>query len=279
MWKDLTMKEKAAMMKVAIQNGITDLDDIIKRFDEGGPKDSWKPQYWFTPSYEAESLKEAITKAYDEDRKGKNLLYKGKAYKALLNEQEEKEYNVEKQHQKNRSITNEQVVDAYLNNVVYTMENPTNKGFRDGLYYPYADVSSPYNWGPGINYTSEVGKNLDRSGKTGYSKEELNELLKPMLLENMEGIMLDLHNKYNENADTMSLGNRLMLLDIAHNVRPKGKRRANMPSAWPSLVDAMMSGNTKKAKRNTYSGSKRRSNMRNDLLWKDIVDASTVKNR
>lgn len=279
MWKDLTMKEKAAMMKVAIQNGITDLDEIRNRFDEGGPKDSWKPQYWFTPSYEAESLKEAITKAYDEDRKGKNLLYKGKAYKALLNEQEEREYNVEKQHQKNRSITNEQVVDAYLNNVVYTMENPTNKGFKDGLYYPYADVSSPYNWGPGINYTSEAGKDLDRSGKVGYSKTFLDNKMRSMLLQIVEDGMEDIRSKYGERADTMSLGNRLIFADIGYNVKSKGKKRANMPLAWPSLLDAMMSGNTEKAKRNTYSGSRRRSNMRNDLLWKDIVDASTVKNR
>lgn len=35
-WNDLTMKEKAAMMKVAIQNGIYNLDTIRHKFDEGG---------------------------------------------------------------------------------------------------------------------------------------------------------------------------------------------------------------------------------------------------
>ena len=35
-WNELTMREKAAMMKVAINNGIYDLDTIRHRFDEGG---------------------------------------------------------------------------------------------------------------------------------------------------------------------------------------------------------------------------------------------------
>lgn len=35
-WNELSMKEKAAMMKVAISNGITDLNTIRNKFDEGG---------------------------------------------------------------------------------------------------------------------------------------------------------------------------------------------------------------------------------------------------
>lgn len=35
-WNELTMREKAAMMKVAINNGIYDLNTIKHRFDEGG---------------------------------------------------------------------------------------------------------------------------------------------------------------------------------------------------------------------------------------------------
>lgn len=35
-WNELSMKEKAAMMKVAISNGIADLDTIRNKFDEGG---------------------------------------------------------------------------------------------------------------------------------------------------------------------------------------------------------------------------------------------------
>lgn len=40
MWKDLSMKDKAAIMKVAIKYGITDLDTIRNKFDEGGPKNN-----------------------------------------------------------------------------------------------------------------------------------------------------------------------------------------------------------------------------------------------
>ena len=35
-WNDLSMKEKAAIIKVGVANGITKLDDIKNKFDEGG---------------------------------------------------------------------------------------------------------------------------------------------------------------------------------------------------------------------------------------------------
>ena len=35
-WNELSMKDKAAIMKVAINNGVTDLNDIKNKFDEGG---------------------------------------------------------------------------------------------------------------------------------------------------------------------------------------------------------------------------------------------------
>lgn len=36
-WSELSMKDKAAVMKVAINNGVIKLNDIKNRFDEGGP--------------------------------------------------------------------------------------------------------------------------------------------------------------------------------------------------------------------------------------------------
>ena len=36
MWNDLSMREKAAMIKVAVNNGIYDLNDIRNKFDDGG---------------------------------------------------------------------------------------------------------------------------------------------------------------------------------------------------------------------------------------------------
>lgn len=40
MWKDLSMKERAALMKVALNNGITSLEEIRNKYDEGGLLDA-----------------------------------------------------------------------------------------------------------------------------------------------------------------------------------------------------------------------------------------------
>lgn len=282
MWNKLSMKDRAEYIKLGVANGITSLDEIrstYNKYAEGGEKDSWKPWYWFTPEYEGNNLKEVIFKAYDDGREGKNIMYNGKAYKAELSDSDLKEYKTKKQHELNKSITNEQVVDSYIDNVLYTMENPTNAGYRKGKYYPYADISSKKNLGPGINYTSDIAKGLDFSGKKGYTKKELDKRLRPHLLENMEGIMNDLHDMYGEDIDTMSLGNRMILLDISHNVRPRGRKRGNMPKAWPSLVNGMAAGNIKKIKKNTNSGSTRRQNMRNELIFKNLITPITVTNK
>ena len=238
MWNKLSMKDRAKYIKLGVANGITSLDeirDIYNKYAEGGElskkeeeerrPDNWKPQYWFTPKYEAPTLKDALFKAYDDGRQGKNILWNDRAYKVALNKKDAVEY----QHHLNKNITNEDVVNSYIDNILYVMENPNNTGFKKGKYYPYADSSSPMNIGPGINYTSDLAKGLDFSGKTGYKKDVLNELIREDLMKKMEGINSDLHNMYGERADTMSLGNRMILLDIAHNVRPKGRKKANMP--------------------------------------------------
>lgn len=278
MWNKLSMKDRAEYIKLGVANGITSLDeikDVYNKYADGGLKDSWKPWYWSTPEYETPTLKEALFKAYDDGRQGKNILWKDRAYKVELNKEDAVEY----QHHRNKSITDEDVVNSYIDNVLYTMENPNNTGYKRGKYYPYADSASPKNIGPGINYTSDLAKGLDFSGKTGYTRDALDELVREDLLKKMSGINKDLHSMYGERADTMSLGNRMILLDIAHNVRPRGSKRANMPKKWPSLVKGMMSGDSEEAKKNTNSGSTRRQKMRNDLLWQDIIDINTVKNR
>ena len=84
---------------------------------------------------------------------------------------------------------------------------------------------------------------------------------------------------YGEDIDTMSIGNRMILLDISHNVRPRGRKRGNMPKAWPSLVNGMATGNVEKVRRNTNSGSTRRQNMRNDLVFQNTITPTTVTNK
>ena len=99
-WNELSMAERVPYLKLGIESGIYDasiIADSYNKFEEGGIKDDkgydWiKPKYWFTPSYEASSLKEAITKAYDDGLNGSNILYNGRAYKAILNDQDVAEY-------------------------------------------------------------------------------------------------------------------------------------------------------------------------------------------
>lgn len=252
----------------------------VNRFNDGGIKDAWKPKYWFTPKYEAESLKGAITKAYDDGKKGDNIIYKGNAYKALLNDADELQYNKEKQWENNRSITNDQVVDTYIDKIMWTMENPNNTGYnpKNKKYYVYSDIALAKNIGPGIAYTSETGKSIDYD--KGYTKKELNELIRPELMSHMDEIENQLHSKYGEAADTMSLGNRLILLDIAHNVKSKGSKKANMPvTGYPTLTKSMITGNNRLAEKNTNSGSSRRQKMRNSILWRNDFDDFILKNQ
>lgn len=260
------------------------IKDKYNKFDDGGIKDSWKPWYWFTPKYEASSLEEALLKAYNDGLEGKNILYKGNAYKVKLRKEDLKTAYVKKQHDLNKEITPAQVANSYIDNVVWTMENPTNKGLRNGLYYPYEDKDSQgkihYNIGAGIESNSDIAKKykLDYSGRTGYKKEFLNEIMQPDLEEKAKESMGELLEMYPE-SDTVSLGNRLILLDIAHNVRPRGRKRGNMPKRWPSLSEGIATGNYSQISSNTDSGSRRRSQMRNDLIFKNDIDPNTVKNR
>ena len=99
-WNELSMAERVPYLKMGVDSGIYDasiIADSYNKFEEGGIKEDkgydWiKPKYWFTPSYEASSLKEAITKAYDDGINGSNILYNGRAYKAILNDQDVAEY-------------------------------------------------------------------------------------------------------------------------------------------------------------------------------------------
>jgi len=254
--------------------GIVSTNNIPKHFFGNIIK---KIKYRSAPTYEANSLKEAITKAYRDGNKGKNFWYKDNVYKAVFNDADEKQYQ---QHEQNRQITNDQVVDTYIDNVLWTMENPKNKGYnkKKGKYFSYKDSSLPKNIGPGIAYTSEMAQDMNFS--KGYTKNELNAIVRPALLESMEEISNQMHDKYGEDADTLSLGNRLIQLDIAHNVRPRGSKKSNMPvTGWPTLTDAMMRGDKAAIEKNTNSGSDRRQSMRNMLIWQNIIDKNTVKNK
>jgi hypothetical protein len=289
MWSKLSMKDRAKYIQLGVANGVTSLDEIRKEYNkyaEGGfIKDSLKPWYWGTPTYEGENLKEALFKAYDAGLEGKNILYNDKAYKVSLNDADLNEYNTKKQHKANKAITPEQVVDSYIENVVWEMENPTHETLgKDGLYYPYTDVdkkgNTHYNIGAGIEKNSDIAAKykIDYSGKTGYEKEVLDNMMRADLEKKATESMQEVLEEY-PNLDTLSLGNRMILLDIAHNVRPRGAKRKNMPKQWPELMKAMNNGDYEGILNNVYSGSTRRQKMRGDLIWKNTIDSNTVRNR
>lgn len=240
-------------------------------------------RYITAPTYEASTLKDAIWQAYQDDNAGKVIKWNGNFYKAEFNDEDLKEYQQHQRNEVNRQITNEDVVDAYINNVVWKMENPYLKGYNPiskkfSVYRDSGNVNDLHNLGPGIAHTSDAGKNLDYT--KSYTRSELNDELRPDLLQKMEQINKQMHEKYGDAADTLSLGNRLIQLDIAHNTRPRGKKQANMPiTGWPSLTQAMMEGNYSGIVSNLYSGSKRRAEMRSDLIWKNDITPKTIQNR
>lgn len=152
MWEDLNMKDRAAMIRVAVKNGVTSLEEIrdkYNKFDEGGIKDSWKPWYWFTPKYKASSLEEAIIKAYNDGREGEDILYNDRAYKAILSEEGLKKYyskNPEKIPRQQRILNNDSPTKKDSEKIENNILNTQNKALEaaekinrnaDYYYIPY----------------------------------------------------------------------------------------------------------------------------------------------
>lgn len=82
--------------------------------------------------------------------------------------------------------------------------------------------------------------------------------------------------KYKGVIDTLSLGPRLVIQDIAYNLKPKS---GNMPENWPLLIDALSEGDLERARHETESGSTRRMQMRNQMLNYKWSPDSMVINR
>lgn len=293
--------------------------DNINIYEDGGAMkalsaisektpDAIKPQYWFAPKYEANNLKEAIDIAYSQNRKGKDFLWNGNAYKALMTDEEEAEFN-RKTLEANRKLTNEEIVDSYLENVIYTMENPRKRGYdkKTDKWYPYKDKdihgNKYYNYGPGISWTSGLIPRADYENEKGYTTKELNSKLRDHLLKQMNEVWEDVkaeYTKYNNthfkdspekhlDPNDLPIGTRMLLLDIAHNVAPRNSRN-NMPSQWPGLMDAIIEnrfddivdekGNVLKGVLSeARSGNTRRQYMRADLHGLSRIFKDSIRNR
>lgn len=179
---------------------------------------------------------------------------------------------------------NAQVVNSYIQNVAPVMENPTSEGFNGRTWGKYIDKSKNgaihTNIYYGIESNSDMGQQIDYTKR--YTSSQLEPILREDLQRKQEQIDQDLRTmgggKYSTLADTMSLGNRLILLDIAHNVSPRGKGK-NMPRQWPNLVRAMSDGNSREIYEQSNSGSVRRQDMRSDLIFQHNVNPNTIRNR
>ena len=176
---------------------------------------------------------------------------------------------------RNKRLSDEELSNYYASNILWTMENPKHKGLNsDGTYSAYEDEAG-FNFGPGLHAKSN---NLDIN-KT-YTKQELDSIASNIALNYMKQISEDLETmqdgRYAGARDTLSAGPLLTMLDIAYNVKPKNK--GNMPQKWPNLTDSLINGNIEKAKENTYSGSTRRQNMRNQMIVYKPLEGITVHN-
>lgn len=181
----------------------------------------------------------------------------------------------------NNGVSDQEVINSFINNVVWTMENPNNKGYDPntntwGVYTDRdKDGNTYYNFGPGLEVTANK---LDK--KKRYTRDYLNTLLEKRVSRDAKNIRKSLESmqdgKYKGVIDTLSLGPRLVIQDIAYNLKPKS---GNMPENWPLLIDALSEGDLERARHETESGSTRRMQMRNQMLNYKWSPDSMVINR
>lgn len=163
------------------------------------------------------------------------------------------------------------------------MENPRNKGYnpKDNKYYAYSDIDSNgnthINIGPGL----EKNGHPDIDYTRGYTLDEISGFARTTVGNRVDSMLKSLvemeNGKYKDIRDNLNEGSLLTLTDIAYNGRTA--RNRNLPESWPKLVNYIATGDLESAKNETYSGSTRRQQMRNDLLTFDKIDKNTVKNR
>ena len=181
----------------------------------------------------------------------------------------------------NNGVSDQEVINSFINNVVWTMENPNNKGYdpNTNTWGVYTDRDKDgniyYNFGPGLEVTANK---LDK--KKRYTRDYLNTLLEKRVSRDAKNIRKSLESmqdgKYKGVIDTLSLGPRLVIQDIAYNLKPKS---GNMPENWPLLIDALSEGDLERARHETESGSTRRMQMRNQMLNYKWSPDSGVINR
>ena len=177
----------------------------------------------------------------------------------------------------------------YIDNVLGVMENPNNKGliYPDMSWTTYMDRDSDnishINVGPGIESHSNMAAKLG-GVKLGsrFSNKEIENVLKEDLYDKVQQIKENMrtmqNGKYVDLWDNLTDGDKMIFLDIAHNVRSRNKKK-NLPQGFPKLVQAYQDKNFDEVGKELYTKNKRRAEMRKDLINVKSVNKHTVKNR
>lgn len=143
--------------------------------------DTWKPQYWFSPEYENATLKGAITQAYEDGNYGKDIIWNGRAYKAILNEEDANEYRKKKGIPLGEPIVN-------TANIQTNEKQP--REYVSNSYIPVTNGNKIYYWD---SYSGKFFE--DAKGKTPTSKD-YNTLLKDYYDQNISPALKE--NRYED---------------------------------------------------------------------------------
>ena len=171
------------------------------------------------------------------------------------------------------------VINSYLDHILWFAENAENKGYnpKTKKYAVYDDRDPktgqglPYNIGPGIGYTSNIWEQNNIDMNKEYTRQELNNMVRIGLQSLLNSVKNSVNSESRGAWDRLPLGDKLVFLDIAYNVKPR-ETQNNLPHKWPKLLQAILNKQYDTARKQTRSGSDRRARIRNSLLGLSTID-------
>lgn len=144
-----------------------------------------------------------------------------------------------------------------ISDFFWQMENPNNVGLNqdNGMYYRYRDPNGKdWDVGPGL----VIGKAIE--DKPYYTKEELDRAAYRYHMDAMDKLAPLYDEKYGYGAfGNIDDRNKLVASDVMYRVGQNGVT----PSSWPSMFDAINSGNTAMMLQQSRSKFKDKNNVQN----------------
>lgn len=152
-------------------------------------------------------------------------------------------------------------MDRYIDKWLWPAENSIGAGKSGDKYSVYAD-SAGLNIGPGL-HEGTFSNELDYSGNTKYSRDELNRIVRRDLAGRVDTIQNDLRDMgYDGLWARLSDGAKAVLLDINYNAGVVG----GSPKSYPKLTAALASGDNLAALSEMSSGNARRERIRQNMF-------------